>query len=49
MSKSVYEELREKIAWEVLYKMVTIDHQRVDIEELVYEYADKILSLTTIE
>ena len=42
---SEYEELREKIAWEILYKMVTIDHQRMDIAQLIYEYTDKILSI----
>ena len=40
------EEVREKIAWEVLSKMVTIDHVRVDIADMIYEYADQILSIT---
>ena len=38
-------ELREKIVWEVLYPMVTKDHARVDIETLIYEYADKLHAL----
>ena len=40
------EGIREKIAWEVLSKMVTIDHVRVDIADMIYEYADQILSIT---
>ncbi len=36
------DEVSYKVAWEALYKMVTVDHQRVDIETLIYEYADQI-------
>ena len=43
-----YLRVREAIAWECLYRMVTVDHQRVDIEQLIYEYADQILALPEI-
>ena len=37
-------DLREAVET-ILYKMVTTDHQRMDIMPLVWEYADQILSL----